>query len=86
MSKRKSGQPHKGWKSSAREIAKGMARRIFPNGRKRYVEELDEQVDLRPPPPGTMINRGAITFWNAKDEKVKWSAPYDFTSFNPRAE
>ena len=40
-----------------------MARILFPNGRKRYVEELDDKINLRPPKPGSMIDRGAVTFW-----------------------
>lgn len=48
------------------ETGKEMARLLFPNGRKRYVEELDEKIHLMGCiPPGTKLEAPHTPiFWN----------------------
>jgi hypothetical protein len=51
-----------------------MARLLFPNGRKRYVEELDEKIRLVGCiDPGTKLD---------VPHRVFWSNPHDPADFN----
>jgi hypothetical protein len=47
------------------ETGKEMARLLFPNGRKRYIEELDEKISVFGMDTGGGIDRSNGSFWNA---------------------
>ena len=59
--------------------AKDMATLLFPNGRKRYVEELDEKINaFGCVAPGTKVNVPYITFWNSRTGMVQSDEITDF--------
>lgn len=58
-----------------RETAQDMARLLFPNGRKRYIEELDEKINLMGCiAPGTKLD---------VPHRVFWSNPHNPANYNP---
>jgi hypothetical protein len=52
------------------ETAADMARLLFPNGRKRYVEELDERINAFDRVRGT-LDRSPKTFWDCFSDAIQ---------------